>query len=506
MPAIQVLCSRSKMPIHTRRVPPLPNPLPQGGREFRLGISCLEPSPLTGEGRGGGGSANAWESGVWIAKLAPLAALILLLVGLAAPSAGATEIQEVRSPGGITAWLVHEPAVPVVAMSFSFKGGGALDPEGKEGLANLVSGLLDEGAGELDSLAFQTRLEDLAIQLGFDAGRDAFSGDLRTLSRHKEEAFRLLGLALNEPRFDAEPMERIRRQIVARLTRELEDPDSIAARTWFATAFAGHPYWHRTGGSTESVKAVTAADLRAFVERRLARDSLVIGVVGDLTAEELGPLLDGTFGSLPARGDSPAVPETRPKTDGGLKLVRKPIPQSVVIFGMPGIKRDDPDWYTAHLMNYVLGGGGLTSRLSEEVREKRGLAYSVYSHLMPFDHAGVYFGGVGTQNARVAETLEIIKRELARLAADGISEVELADAKTYINGSFPLRLTSSGRIANLLVAIQLHDLGIDYIERRPELYDRVTQEDVKRVAKRLLRPENMLIVVVGDPEGLDVDG
>ncbi len=429
--------------------------------------------------------------------------LLTLTLGLTAPAANAlTEIQKVTSPGGITAWLVREPSIPVISLNFAFKGGGALDPKGKEGLANLVSGLLDEGAGEMDSLAFQTRLEELAIGLGFDADRDNFYGNLRTLSRNSDAAFELLRLALTEPRFDAEPIERIRRQIVVKLTRDEEDPGTVAARTMFKRIFGAHPYWHSTYGTIPGVEAIGREDLIGFVGRRLARDNLVVAAVGDLTAEALGVLLDRTFGGLPATSAAARLPEAGPAFDGARVVVEKDAAQSSIYFAMPGLKRNDPDWYAAVVLNRVLGRGQ-SSRLFEEVREKRGLAYSVYSYLSPFRAGGIMAGGAGTQNARVGETLEVIGRELVRLRDDGITAEELADSITFINGSFPLRLTSGPKIARILLGMQMNGLPRDYLERRSAIFAAITREDVHRVARRLIRPENMVTVVVGKPDGVE---
>ena len=439
-----------------------------------------------------------------------LLAIVALAVGLqsagAPDGAAATRITALTSPGGISAWLVHEPSIPIITLDIAFRGGSALDPLGKEGVAYLVSGLLDEGAGDYDALAFQRRLEELAIGMGADSYKDSFRVRLKTLSRHRDEAFRLLGLALSAPRFDEDAVTRVRAQILNNLARRAEDPDAIAGRTWFSRAFPSHPYGRPGRGTSESMASLEADDLRLFVRRRFARDNVVVGAVGDVSPEELGRLLDLVFGALPAQAVPSQVAETAAARPGGLIVRRKPVPQSVVLFGLPGIKRDDPDYYAAQLMNYVLGGGGLTSRLYEEVREKRGLAYSVYSFLQPLRHAGLLMGGAGTANARVAETIAVLRAEIARLAAEGISADELADAKTYLNGSFPLRLTSNAAIASILVAIQINDLGIDYIERRTGYINAVTQADIVRVAERLLRLEDLLVVVVGDPEGLDDEG
>jgi zinc protease len=266
--------------------------------------------------------------------------------------------------------------------------------------------------------------------------------------------------------------------------------------------FGDHPYARPVSGTHDSLDAITADDLKAYAKARFVRDRLVIGVVGDITPENLAFALDKIFGGLPKTGDLPTVPEATLSAAGRTMVVEKPIPQSIVVFGQPGLKRDDPDWYIASVMNHILGSGGFTSRLTEEVREKRGLAYSIYSYLNPMDHAALIMGGFGTQNARVAESLAILRKEWARMAEEGVTETELENAKNYLNGSFPLRLDSGRRIAQLLVAIQIHDLGIDYMERRPRLIGAVTTGDIARVARRLLKAEDLTVVVVGQPVGI----
>ncbi len=429
-----------------------------------------------------------------------LASFALLAVGMM--PALATKITQVVSPGGIRAWLVQEPLIPMISMQVAWRGGSALDPAGREGTANMVSGLLDEGAGELDSQTFQTRLEDLAVGLGFNAGRDTFYGNLKTLTKNRDEAFALFGMAVTAPRFDTEPVERIRRQIVTSLIREEEDPNTIASRAWFAKAFPGHPYGRPGDGTVESVKAITVDDLRSFASSRLARDNMLISVVGDITHEELGRLLDKSLGGLPVRSEPVRIAEATLPSQGSVTVIEKDIPQSVVVFGSAGIKRNDPDWYAAYVLNYVLGGGGFTSRLMQEVRVKRGLAYSVYTYLYPMDRAAVLLGGVGTRNSRVAETLAQVRKEIARLRDGGVTPEELADAKTYLNGSFPLRLSSNASIASLMLAMQLDDLGTDYLDRRAGFINAVTEDDISRVAARLLHPEKLIVVVVGKPDGL----
>ena len=422
-----------------------------------------------------------------------------LACALALPAA-ATEIQRVRSPGGIEAWLVEDKSVPVIGLRFAFRGGGALDPEGKGGLANMVAALLDEGAGDLDSRAFREALEDIVASIGFDSGARRFYGSLRTLSEHRARAFALLGKALAAPRFDPEPVERIRRQIVAGIESAKDDPDRIARRRWNRLALGDHPFARPAEGTRESVAAIAPGDLRRFVRARLVRETLTVGVAGDISAGELASRLDEIFGALPATGAPADIPEASP-TGGGMEIVRQAIPQSVVRFGQAGVKRADPDYYAAYVMNHILGGGQ-GSRLNEEIREKRGLVYSVYSYLNPLERIGLIGGRLAAANGRVGTALEILKDEWGRMARDGVGDEDLDRAKRYLNGSFPLRLDSTRAIARMLVGIQLNELGIDYLDRRSSLIGAVTADDIRRVARRLLSPDRLVIVVVGDPDGL----
>ncbi|MEX0582939.1 MAG: pitrilysin family protein [Sneathiella sp.] len=431
---------------------------------------------------------------------------IFAFVVLASFSANAVDVQKVVSPGGIKAWLVEEPTIPIVSMNVAWRGGSSLDPADKAGLAYLASSTMDEGAGEYDSKAFQETLSDMAIQLGFDASKDSFSGSVKTLSENTEEAFRLFGLAVTDPRFDMEPVERIRGQILASLNRKLSDPNSLAGRAWFELAFGDHPYSLPSEGTLESMAAITRDDLATFADTRLGKDNMVIGVVGDISAADLGPLLDSTFGALPDKAKISPVPQTEPLQEAAVKIIPQDIPQSVVVFGGQGVKRDDPDYYAAYVLNYILGGGSFQSRLTEEIREKRGLVYSVYSYLYPMKSAGLQMGGFGTSNASVKAALDLVEAELERIRAEGVTAEELAAAKTYLNGSFPLSLSSNDRIADILVAMQFSNLPIDYLNDRPRLINAVTEDDIKRVAQKLLDPEKLIVVVAGKPENLEPTG
>ncbi|MCK5296506.1 MAG: insulinase family protein [Alphaproteobacteria bacterium] len=409
------------------------------------------------------------------------------------------EVKEVASKGGIKAWLLEDHANPIIVLNLVFKAGMSSDPNGKEGLAYMVSGLLDEGAGSIKSLDFQDILKDNAISLGFDAGRDTFKGRVKTLTENRDEAFNLLRLALTEPRFDSEPVERIRGQILASIKHDLEDPDDIAYQKFMSIVYKNHQYGRRTPGTQSGIKAVTKKDLQKFVKKHLAKNNLYIGVCGDITSEELAVLLDKTFGSLPDKSIKTTVKDIVPKVGGKTTVVEMNVPQSVALFGHAGIERKDKDFYAAFIMNHILGSGGFSSRLIEKVRKNKGLAYSVSSGFYDLDHSNLMIGSVSTKNESFAESLKIIKAEWEKMHDNGVTKKELKDAKTYLTGSFPLRFNSTSNIARMLISIQLDELGIDYLDKRNAYIENITLEDIKRTAKQILSPEKLETVVVGKP-------
>ena len=428
-------------------------------------------------------------------------AVALMALVLITAAARATTIERVVSEGGIEAWLVREPAVPMIAVDFAFVGGAAQDVAGKAGTAYLVAALLDEGAGDFDSQAFHARLERKAIELGFQAERDTLRGTLRTLTENRNEAFDDLRLALAAPRFDANDVEIIRAQVLSTLRRAATSPSEMASLRWWQTAFGEHPYGRPVTGTLASVPAITIDDLKGYARRVLARANLKVAVVGDIDAETVKAMLDRAFGALPAQPDLAPVETISPQGLGRRVVVKLDVPQAVVTFGGPGIARKDPDFMAAYIVNHILGGGAFSSRLFQEVREKRGLAYSVYDNLVWLNHTALFLGGTATRADRAGEALDVIEREIHRLATDGPTADELAKAKAYLNGSFALNLDTSGKIAGLLVQLQLDGLGTDYFSRRPELINAVTLDDARRVAKRLL-DGGILVTVAGRPEGV----
>ena len=430
-----------------------------------------------------------------------IAATVFLTI--AAPqSAHAVEVERVVSDSGIEAWLIRDLSNPITTLKLSFRGGAALDPDGKEGLAHFVASTLDEGSGDMESNAFQKALDDRSITLRFNAGRDSFRGTLRTLNQHRDDAFKYLRLALTSPRFDDMPLTRIRAQIISGIKQSEEDPSHLANQEMFEMAFAGHPYARPTLGTVNSLMSVTPDDMRQFVATRLVRDNLIIGVVGDIDPATLKTYLDATFAELPNSTTSWALAKTTPQLTGAVKVIDLDVGQSSIQFGQPGIARSSPDFYTAYVLNYILGGGGFVSRLYEEVREKRGLAYSVYTYLMPLDASAAVMGGAGTANERVAETLDTVRNVWEKFAEDGPTQDELNDAKTYLTGAYPLRFASSSAISDMLVGIQEEGMGIDYIDNRNGFIDAVTLSDAKRVAASLFQPKNLSFVIAGRPQGV----
>lgn len=431
-----------------------------------------------------------------------VASLVAAALWLAFP-ARAMDVQVISVPEVGEVWLVENHNLPIVAVEIAFRDAGAAqDPADKAGLATFAAGLLDEGAGDMDAIAFRTRLEDLSIALSFEAGRDHLFGHMKTLSDNKAEAFRLLGLAVTAPRFEGEAVERVRNQLLAAIAQEEQQPGSVASRSWYARAFPDHPYGRPVIGSAETVAALKAGDLRDLAASRLARGNLLIAVVGDMTPDEVRELVRNAFRDLPESARLAEIPEATPAPPPGILVIDRPVPQSTVIYGQPGIKRHDPDWYPAYVMNYVLGGGGFASRLVNEVRELRGLAYSVSSYLNPLARAGLIVGSVGTQNERAKESIDIISAEFARMREEGITAEELEGAKKYLTGSYALNFDTSPAIAAQLLAIRLENFGPDYIEKRNGYIEAVTLEQVNDVARRLLKPEALSWVVVGRPAGV----
>lgn len=424
------------------------------------------------------------------AILGALAALMFAL-----PAQAEVQFQEITSPKGIKAWLMEDHSLPLITIRFAFDGGTTQDPIGKEGLANLMTALFDEGAGDLDSDAFQVALDNVGAEMSFVADNDAIYGAMRLLTEHREEALDLLKLAIEAPRFDQNPIDRMRAQIVAGIVAAAQDPSTAAQNLWAQTLYGDHPYARRREGTPETLAGVTKDDLRALHQAIFARANLHVGIVGDIDAEGAAQMLDLLFGTLPEQPKLTPIADIEPVLGQELE-VNYPLPQTAIYLAYPGIRRDAPDYFAAYLMNEILGGGSILSRLTAEVREKRGLSYNITSALLNFEHTEMLIIGTATRADRAEETLAVAQDVIARLAAEGPTEAELASAKKYVIGSFPIKeLNSSSAIANTLVSPNLRNLGIDHLTRRAEMIDAVSVADVKAVAAKLLgvKPTTLLI-------------
>src|ERR1700687_3327454 len=425
-----------------------------------------------------------------------LAAGLAMMPLSSTPSHAAAKIQHLVSPGGIEAWFVQDATVPLIAMEYAFGGGASQDPADKPGVGNLVADLIDEGSGDLDSKTFHERLDRRAIELSFNSTRDYFRGSLRMLRDNRDEAFDLLRMSLTSPHFESSDVERIRAQVLSGLRRDTSNPTSLASRRFLEVAFGNHPYGRQANGTLESVPRIDVADLKDYVRRVLAKDSLRIAVVGDVDPATLGKLLDQTFGGLPAKASLTPVADVEGAKPPQRALIPLAVPHTVVTFGGRGIKRHDPAFMAGYVVNHILGGGGLSSRLYREVREKRGLAYSVYESLLWMDHSALFVGNTGTRADRAGETVDAINKEIRSVALVAPTKTELDEAKSYLKGSQMLALDTSSKLASALLQYQLYNLPIDYIEKRNAIVDAVTLDDAKKAAQRLWG-QGLLTVIVG---------
>jgi zinc protease len=429
------------------------------------------------------------------------AAIAFLFATLAIP-AYAIDIQEVTSPGGIKAWLVEDHSIPFVAVEFAFKGGASLDAPAKRGAINLMTATLEEGAGKLNSTGFAQAVEDLGARLSFDVSNDAVTVDMRALTENRDEVADLLAQALSQPRFDNDAVERVRAQVQSIIRAEATDPQTIAAEEMSRQAWGDHPYATSLNGTADSVAALGRKDLVAAKNRVLARDRVLVGASGDITPEDLGLLLDKVLGGLPEKGTTPLPEQAQLNVTGGVTVIDWNSPQTVVNFYGPGLPIDDPDYFAAYVANHILGGGGFSSRLMDEIREKRGLTYGISTGLSNGIFGYSWVGGMSGSNATVGQAVDLIRQEWDRMAAEGVTEKELADAKTYLTGEYPLRFDGNGKISGILAGMQLAGFPREYVNTRNDKVEAVTGEDVQRVAGRLLDAENLRFVLVGEPEGL----
>jgi zinc protease len=418
------------------------------------------------------------------------------------PPRSAVNVDVVVTPRGLKFWLVRSYAVPLVSLEFAMRGGAAQDPPEKAGLGALMSGLLDEGAGELDSQAFHRALDEKAVEMSFHCERDHWSGRMRTLTKNLDRAAELLRLAVNAPRFDEEPFERVREHMNARLRHDANDPATLANRNWKAKAFPDHPYGQPADGTLETLAQIDRIDLVRAAKRGIARDQLLVTVVGAIDETSAAALVDKAFADLPAKGELKPVAEAAFAGLGVIDRIDLEVPQSTIRFGRPALKRDDPDFIPSIVAAHVLGGSGsMTSRLFREVREKRGLAYTVFGTFYSLERGAFFYGGTTTKNERARESFDVAAAEIRDVALNGLNEEELEKGKTYLIGSYPLRFDTSAKIASQLVHIQLERRAPEWLVERNREIAAVTMKSVRHAAHRAFGDGSLRTIVVGRPEG-----
>ncbi|MGB3146585.1 MAG: pitrilysin family protein [Paracoccaceae bacterium] len=424
--------------------------------------------------------------------------LTVVFLALSQPAMAEIKITEVTSPGGIKAWLVEEHQIPFVALELRFRGGTSLDAEGKRGATTLMTSLLEEGAGTLDATGFAQAREALAAEIKFDADADGIAVSAQFLTENRGKGVDLLRLALTDPAFDQPSIDRVKGQIQSLIQSHDTSPDQIADESFARAIMGDHPYASSELGTAQSVAALTRDDLFAAKAAGMALDRVYVSAAGDITADELGALLDHLLGGLPAEG-APMPPRAMPVFSGQTSYVDFDSPQSVVRFGQAGLAADDPDFFAAYLLNQILGGGGFSARLMTEVREKRGLTYGIYASLVPMDLADLWQGSFSASTDKVAEAVKLVKEVWADVAANGVTETQLDAAKTYLTGAYPLRFDGNSTIAAILVGMQVMGYPSDYPATRNQRVEAVTLADVNRVARERLTPDALSFVVVGRP-------
>ena len=421
---------------------------------------------------------------------------VALLIAATLPLRAEVDITPVETPGGFTAWLVQEDSIPFVALDITFRGGASIEDPEQAGAVNLMTGLLGEGAGDLDAQAYAEARESLAARISFSSGRDAVTVSARFLTENRDEAVDLIRLALHEPRFEADAVERVRRQVISSLRRDAVNPNAIAGREFARLAFGDHAYGRNPDGTPETVAALDVDALRQAHRAAITRDRVYIGAAGDIAPEELATLIDHLLADLP-EAEVPLPERTDFLAEPAVHAVDFDGPQTVIAFGHAGIEREDPDFLAAFVVNEVFGGGRFGTRLMRSLREERGLTYGVGSFLSSGALGESYQGRVSTDPQHVPQIMEILREEWRAIAEDGITEEEAERVRTYLTGAYPLRFDGNGSIASIMASMQFQGFDIDYVNVRNDMIDALTLEELNAMAARLYDPEALVFVVVG---------
>lgn len=423
--------------------------------------------------------------------------LSFMMMFVLAVSAQAVTIQTLETKQGVPVWLVESHTLPMVSAQVAFRAGSAFEAKEQAGLAALTASLLNEGADDMDAQAFQTKVEELGSSVRAGASKLNLTVSLRTLSQNLDDSFELFGLAITDPRFDTEAVERVQASILSGLKQAQQDNSSVAQSKFVELLYGDHPYGHPTSGYMPTVEALDRKDVKSFYKDNFTRSNMVVSIVGDITPEKAIELVEKHLSDLPKGESRNQVLEAPKKPLPLVQRIEMNVPQSKIILGHLGLDRHHPDYFASYAMNYILGGGGFNSRLMEEVREKRGLAYGVTSYFQPMPHQGAFIVSTSTKNKDADTSRAVIIGELKRIREGGVSQKEYEGAMSYLSGSFPLRLDSNGKILSYLTTMQLENLGVDYLDTWISKVQAVSKEDIQRVANELIKPEDLLTVIVG---------
>jgi zinc protease len=431
-------------------------------------------------------------------RICPLVILFVWLV--AVPQADAAQIKPIRTvtTHGITLLVLPRPSIPLVSLQLMVKAGSAHDPEGQSGLANLTTSLLEQGTKQRSATQIAETLDAIGARLSVEVEEDFTVIKLQLLKKEVETGLTLLADILMNPAFSEEEIARARRNMLSNIAAEADQPEVMAERRFRQQLFAGHPYQHPVIGQEKTVAAIKREDIVAFHRAYFRPNNTIVAVVGDVTEAEAATLLKKHFSTW-EKGRIPTPKQTAPAPirDRNLAQIDKPeLTQATVILGHIGIPRSHPDYYAVSVMNYILGGGGFSSRMMGDVRDAQGLVYSIYSLFDAKQATGSFFVSLQTKNESVGPAVDAVLAQIKRIQGGLVSETELSETQGYLTGSFPLRMDTTAKAAALLAAIEFHQLGLDYFEKYPRLIRAVTREDVLRVAKMYLDPAHYAMVVV----------
>ncbi|MBF0433786.1 MAG: insulinase family protein [Magnetococcales bacterium] len=419
-------------------------------------------------------------------------------------SAALTEARFFQTRNGIRVYLLENHAHPMVEMRLLTRGGSVFDPVGKEGVAFMTAWMFNEGAGDMDAESFRDRLDYFGIVMNGDAKRDTLEVSLTTLAGHVEEAVRLLALRLTQPRFATHDFERGLQETIVNLKQNQEHASWRAAMRLYDLMYRGHPYSHPPSGTLAGMARVTRNDVRQFHVKSFRAPQMVLAVAGDVTEETLKTILERYLGDVdPRPTPHGAIPRVSSEGPGKVVTIPMTILQTAIEMGVVAMDREDPDYYPMVVMTQVFGGPGLTSRLHEEIREKRGLTYGVHATFMPLEARGPFVISMKTKTESSTEAIRLIRKEMTRLVEDGIGDEELADVKRYLTGSFALNFDTLKKQASIWGAIGYYRRGLDYVRRWPERIRGVSAADVQRVARRILDPKSYFCVTAGKPVSSD---